>query len=134
MTEKALKFRICVGQMSSFKLTLDCPVFPPINYLLWCSSGENGPVCNHCFGLSLLIHLAPPLSVVSSREHRKTNTMPPITRQRSTFSRQTKTNSLLRPELRSLNRGKKNKKWSVTFELTFWPIQLTSRRKIQTRT
>lgn len=80
-------------------------------------------VCNHSFGLSLLTNLASPLphppSVVSSREHQKTNTMLRITKQRSTFSRQTKTNSLLRPELCFLNRGNKKKK-TASMECDLW--------------
>lgn len=120
-------------------------VFPRELYLLWCSSWETWPqfvttvsVCHSSPTLPPLSPTTPtPPSVVSSREHQKTNTMLRITKQRSTFSRQTKTNSLLRPELCFLNRGNKEKKklpaWSVTFELTFWPIQLTSCGKIQTR-
>lgn len=118
-------------------------VFPRELYLLWCSSWETWPqfvtAVSVCHSSPTLPPLSPtplPPSVVSSREHQKTNTMLRITKQRSTFSRQTKTNSLLRPELCFLNRGNKGKKklpaWSVTFELTFWPIQLTSCRKIQT--
>lgn len=69
------------------------------------------------------------LSVASSRERQKTNTMQRITRQRSMFSPLTKTNSLLRPDLYSVNRGKnKLPAWSVipgvTNELAFWPNEL----------
>lgn len=80
-------------------------------YFLWCSPGRN----HNGYWLLLLLQFVPlntsppllPLSVASSREHQKTNTMLHITRQRSMFSPLTKTNSLLRPDLNSLNRGKK---------------------------